>query len=151
VSDRTKHTTARDGSRRAPKAVTEALATPGRALDSGVRSALESRLGHSFGDVRVHADATAAAAARSVGADTFALGTDIVFAEGRYSPETLRGRALLAHELAHVAQQGHRRADATRAFDVAPGGDTVEAEAARVVTRLAAVACVEPGPAGGTT
>uniref|UniRef100_UPI0022EAD86A eCIS core domain-containing protein n=1 Tax=Falsiroseomonas oryzae TaxID=2766473 RepID=UPI0022EAD86A len=40
------------------------------------------------------------------GARAFTLGRDIVFAPGRYAPETAAGRSLLAHELAHVVQQG---------------------------------------------
>ncbi len=42
------------------------------------------------------ADGTAAA---------FALGNDVVFAPGRYDPDHPRGRHLIEHELAHVAQQ----------------------------------------------
>jgi Domain of unknown function (DUF4157) len=78
----------------------------GKPLAPGVRHAMETRLGHSFGHVRVHADGHAAAAAREVGARAFAVGGDIVFGAGQLSAGTSRGRALLAHELAHVVQQG---------------------------------------------
>lgn len=53
--------------------------------------------------VRIHRGPTATAAARSVGASAYALGDDVVLGETREA----RSRALLAHELAHVAQ--HRR------------------------------------------
>src|SRR4051812_582245 len=77
----------------------------GKPLAPGVRHAMESRLGHSFAHVRVHADGQAAAAAREVGARAFAVGGDIVFGAGQFSAGTPKGRALLAHELAHVVQQ----------------------------------------------
>ncbi len=39
-------------------------------------------------------------------ANAYAVGRDVVFAEGRYAPESPAGRRLIAHELAHVIQQG---------------------------------------------
>ncbi len=138
MSDRAKRSSAPGRSRRAPKAVSDAVTAPGRALDADVRTAMESKLGHSFADVRIHADAQAADAARSIGADAFAVGTHIIFAEGRYAPGTWRGRALLAHELAHVAQQGQEQADATDELEIAAGGDAVEAEANDVAFAYAA-------------
>jgi hypothetical protein len=38
----------------------------------------------------------------------YTVGNSIVFGKGQYSPDTARGRRLLAHELAHVAQQSRR-------------------------------------------
>jgi hypothetical protein len=58
----------------------------------------------SFADVRVHAGPRAAESARAVGAAAFTVGSSIVFGDGYYAPGTQAGRALLAHELAHVAQ-----------------------------------------------
>jgi hypothetical protein len=66
---------------------------------------MESRFGHDFGHVRVHTDTKAAESARSVTAQAFTGGHNIVFGEGQYSPFTGAGRKLLAHELAHVVQQ----------------------------------------------
>lgn len=77
----------------------------GRPLSDSVRAELEPRFGADFGAVRVHADAPAAALAEEHGAQAFTVGRDIAFGAGRYAPETAGGRALLAHELAHVAQQ----------------------------------------------
>lgn len=42
---------------------------------------------------------------RGLGTRTFAYGADIASAPGEYTPGTPRGRWLMAHELAHVAQQ----------------------------------------------
>lgn len=64
--------------------------------------------GHSFAQVRVHADARAAASARAVNALAYSVGSDVVFGRGQYAPRTAVGRRLLAHELAHVAMHAER-------------------------------------------
>jgi hypothetical protein len=63
------------------------------------------RLGHSFANVRVHHDAEADLAARSLAASAFTVGNDIYFRSGLYAPQTNEGRHLLGHELVHVRQQ----------------------------------------------
>ena len=77
----------------------------GAALEPAVREVMQARLGHDFSTVRVHTDRDASEAARSARAAAFTRGRDIFFGEDRYSPTTLAGQRLLAHELAHVAQQ----------------------------------------------
>src|SRR5688572_22255751 len=61
-----------------------------------------------FSGIRVHTDPAAAASARAIGALAYTAGSDIVFGEGQYAPETTAGRRLLAHELVHTVQ-GHPR------------------------------------------
>ena len=78
---------------------------PGQPLQAGEREVMESHFGSDFSGVRVHADETAAASARVLGAKAYAVGDDIVFAAGRYRPGGTQAKRLLAHELAHVAQQ----------------------------------------------
>ena len=56
--------------------------------------------------MRVHDDGSAHAVANGLGANAVTIGHDIFFANGRYAPATADGEHLLAHELAHVAQQG---------------------------------------------
>lgn len=85
------------------------LRSPGQPLDPALRSFMEPRFGHDFGAVRVHANALATEASRELHARAFASGTDIAFDAGEYRPDTAAGRALIAHELAHVVQQ-HGRA-----------------------------------------
>jgi hypothetical protein len=85
----------------APVGVTEVLNSPGRPLDAVTRAEFEPKFGQDFGEVRVHSDAQAAAAARSVGAAAFTFGRDIVFGEA----QSVTDRRLLAHELTHVVQQ----------------------------------------------
>jgi hypothetical protein len=84
--------------------------SPGRPLDPGTRRYMEPRFGHDFSHVRVHTDASAAESARTIGAAAYTVGRDVVFGARRYSPGTRAGRQLLAHELAHVVQQGVRAA-----------------------------------------
>lgn len=90
----------------AAAAVQSTLAEGGAPLEPATRQFMESRFGHDFGSVRIHADAQAAASAQSVGARAYTVGEDLVFNRGQYEPATPAGRHLLAHELAHVVQQG---------------------------------------------
>lgn len=78
----------------------------GSPLPETVRTHFEPRLGRDFSGVRVHADESAAALSRELGAAAFTVGADVFFANGRYAPETREGQRLLAHELVHTAQQG---------------------------------------------
>ncbi len=66
---------------------------------------MEKRFGHDFSAVRIHADQRAAESARSVNANAYTVGNQIIFDHGRYSPGSPEGRRLLAHELTHVLQQ----------------------------------------------
>lgn len=77
----------------------------GQILPAGVRGPLEAAMGADFAGVRVHSDARADALSRAIQARAFATGRDLFFARGEYAPASESGRALLAHELAHVAQQ----------------------------------------------
>jgi hypothetical protein len=90
----------------APPIVKQALRLPGEPLDAGTRAFFEPRFGHDFSRVRVHADTTAAWSAEAVNANAYTVGSEIVFGSGRYAPASGVGRMLLAHELAHVVQQG---------------------------------------------
>ena len=62
------------GGAAAPHSVAATLATAGRPLDPPVRSAMEARLGHWFGDVRIHADAQAARSAQDAHAQAYTVG-----------------------------------------------------------------------------
>lgn len=86
---------------------------PGQPLDAAERRHFEPRFGFSFDRIRVHSGPEAARSALSVGASAYALGNDVVFGSGHYRPGTSEGRALLAHELAHVART-YAGADAAR-------------------------------------
>ena len=89
----------------APVSVTQTLNSSGEPLSTETRAFFEPRFGHDFGRVRVHRDSAAAASAHDVAAHAYTVGQHLVFAQGRYDPASASGRALLAHELAHVVQQ----------------------------------------------
>ena len=91
---------------RAEAHVDDALASPGRPLDPRARRAMEARFGRDFSEVRIHDDARAAQTAEGIDAAAFTVGQHIAFASGRFDPANDEGRRLLAHELAHVVQQG---------------------------------------------
>jgi hypothetical protein len=78
----------------------------GQTLAGPIRSTMESAFGRGLGDVRVHTDGESAKLNRSISAKAFTTGNDIFFGAGQYSPDTEAGQHTLAHELAHVAQQG---------------------------------------------
>ncbi|MFO0699078.1 MAG: DUF4157 domain-containing protein [Nitrospira sp.] len=90
-----------------PLIVHDVLRSPGQPLDSATRASFEPRFGHDFSHVRVHTDAKAAESANAVNALAYTVGRDVVFGRGQYSSGTSQGRALLAHELTHVLQQGN--------------------------------------------
>jgi len=91
-----------------PSILHEVLRSPGSPLDSQTRLFMESRLGNDFRQVRVHKDSQAIASAQMLNAKAYTLGQNVVFGEGQYTPETLPGKRLLAHELAHTLQQTRR-------------------------------------------
>ena len=74
---------------------------------------MQLRFGNEFSHVRVHTGGKAGASASSLDAAAYTLGSDIVFASGRYAPHTTSGRRLIAHEIAHVVQQGGPEAPRT--------------------------------------
>jgi hypothetical protein len=108
--------------------VDEVLASGGQPLDRPVRQFMEPRFGHDFSRVRIHTDERASQSAQAVNALAYTVGNNVVFSSGRYAPESTEGRRLLAHELAHVVQQGDagdaRRLDSStilRAIDPSKG------------------------------
>lgn len=129
------------GAVRAPKSAQAAVTGlgTGKPLSRSERSFFEPRFGRDFADVRVHEGAQADAANAAVDARAFSLGSDIAFAQGEKSRETM------AHELAHVVQNGTalRRLDrctsrtdqsaivsahTTNATEIDEPGDTVTAK-----------------------
>ena len=78
---------------------------PGAPLPLDVQRDAALRFGHSFSHVRIHADASASAVAKTLHAAAFTLGGHIVFDANRYAPESLQGQLLLQHELRHVSEQ----------------------------------------------
>src|SRR5262249_44418606 len=88
-----------------PAAVRDELGT-GQPLDGAVRSRMESAFGHDFSSVRVHTDPVGSNVSRRLNARALTVGDHVAFDSGEYQPGTMVGDALIAHELAHVVQQG---------------------------------------------
>ena len=77
----------------------------GRPIDPRLSADMASRFGSQFESVRIHDADQVSESAQPLDAYAYTVGEHIVFARGRYAPETQEGRMLLAHELAHVVQQ----------------------------------------------
>ncbi|HEX7243199.1 MAG TPA: DUF4157 domain-containing protein, partial [Longimicrobiaceae bacterium] len=112
----------------------------GAGLGAAVRADMEAAFGSDFSGVRVHADARADALSRSLSARAFTTGSDVFFRAGEFSPGSLGGRRLLAHELTHVLQQP--ASPARRALEVGPADDAFEREADRAADAVASGAPV---------
>jgi Domain of unknown function (DUF4157)/Pre-toxin TG len=81
------------------------MKSKGVPLDNKTRSFFQPRFGVDLGNVRIHKENNQERMARALRANAFTIGNDIVFAEGKYQPETNEGQELIAHELVHVEQQ----------------------------------------------
>lgn len=90
----------------APTSVDRVLASSGRPLDPALQQDMGQRFGYDFSQVRVHTGTTAEQSARDVHAHAYTVGHNIVFGPGQFELGTNQGQHLIAHELAHVVQQG---------------------------------------------
>jgi Domain of unknown function (DUF4157) len=116
------------GSHATPERVRGDLGS-GQPLDSVVRSRMSEALGADFSRVRVHTDARGGEVSTGLRARALTVGEHVAFAPGQYRPGTLAGDALLAHELAHVVQQGAASGAApARAGDTSYGALEREAD-----------------------
>ncbi|MES2649709.1 MAG: DUF4157 domain-containing protein [Bacteroidota bacterium] len=77
----------------------------GTALPASLQMFYGHRMQHDFSDVQIHTGTAAEQSAKSVQAQAYTYGNHIVFANGKYQPDTDAGKTLLAHELVHVMQQ----------------------------------------------
>ncbi len=124
----------------------------GSPLDTDTRADMESRLGHDFGDVRVHTDSRAHDSARAVNAHAYTVGSNVVFQRDKYDPSSTEGKTMLAHELTHVVQQRSGPVDGTPTgggVQVSDPSDRFEQEAAANADRaMSAPAPATVSPAG---
>lgn len=123
----------------APPIVSEVISSPGQPLDASTRAFMEPRMGHDFGQVRVHTGAQAADSAKAVNALAYTVGTNVVFGAGQYAPSSPAGQRLLAHELTHTLQQ-----TSASALRVARAPSTGKCETFNYPRRKAGVSAV-PG------
>jgi hypothetical protein len=109
-----------------PRAIQARLGA-GRPLEAGLQTRMASAMDGDFSQVRVHTDADAATLAGDLNARAFTVGQHVAFGQAEYQPGTPVGDALLAHELAHVAQQ--RVQGAPGPLATSPAGDETRLEA----------------------
>ncbi|HVQ93071.1 MAG TPA: DUF4157 domain-containing protein [Mycobacteriales bacterium] len=113
--------------------VHDVVGSGGQPLDTDTRADMESRLGHDFGDVRLHTDSAAHDSAVGVNANAYTVGSHVVFQRDKYDPSSTEGRTTLAHELTHVVQQRSGPVDGSPAaggIQVSEPSDRFEREAA---------------------
>jgi hypothetical protein len=78
----------------------------GAALPGATQAQMSKAFSADFSAVRVHTGPAAHKVASTLQAHALTTGSDIMFRAGAYRPGTPSGDRLLAHELAHVVQQG---------------------------------------------
>jgi hypothetical protein len=105
----------------------------GAPLASDLRTKMEPALGTDLGGVRVHDDAGAHTASSALSARAFAHGSDVFLGRGESASNT----RLVAHEVAHVAQQAGQPATAQAKLAVGAVDDPLEAEADRFADAVA--------------
>jgi Domain of unknown function (DUF4157) len=84
----------------------------GEPLEGSLQGRMSSAFGYDFSGVRVHKDNQAAQLSADLNARAFTIGRNVAFGAGEYKPGNPIGDALIAHELAHVVQQGGASAQA---------------------------------------
>lgn len=134
--------------------VLDVLSSSGQSLDEPVRQDMEARMGHDFGDVRVHTGDAADKSAKSVSAHAYTVGSNIVFQRGTYDHGSDSGKTLLAHELTHVVQQRNGPVEGTaqgNGVQVSDPSDRFEREASAnaeaVMSKPAPVQAATAAPA----
>ncbi|WP_264212477.1 eCIS core domain-containing protein [Leisingera thetidis] len=84
------------------KLKTQPEGTTEKKLPSDLRKGLEAHFGGNLGKVRVHVDGNAKDVCRELKAKAFTVGNNIYVMKPAFAKDT----ELLAHELAHVLEQG---------------------------------------------
>lgn len=119
------------------------LGEPGQPIDRQVSARVGAAYGRDFSGVRVHQGTPGAAIAGRRSSRAVTVGRHVAFAPGEYRPGTVIGDALIAHELAHVAQQ-----DGAGTVAAAPAHGALEADADRAAAGVV-LASQGMAPAGG--
>lgn len=110
----------------------------GHAPDAGLRAGVERATGADLSGVRVHTGSSSADAAASVQAKAYTVGQDVHFGAGQYAPGSRDGDHLIAHELAHAAQQGASPGPAQFKLEVSQPGDAAEVQADAIADAVVA-------------
>jgi hypothetical protein len=119
----------------------------GSPLAADVRADMEGRFGQDFSDVRVHTGSAAHDSAKSVNAQAYTVGSNIVFQRDKYDPASDGGKHMLAHELTHVVQQRSGPVDGTDTgggVKVSDPSDRFERDAVTNADRIMAAPAAAP-------
>ena len=109
---------------------------------------MSDALGADVAAARIHTGAVATRKAADAGALAFAVGTNVVMGAGAPSAGTIEGDALLAHELAHTAQQADAASNpAARRRPI--GGEEAGAEEHADAAAAGAIEQLHGGAQGG--
>ena len=128
------------------------VSSGGSPLPADLRTDMEGRFGQDFGDVRVHNDGAAHDSAKSVNAQAYTVGSNIVFQRDKYDPASDAGKHMIAHELTHVVQQRNGPVDGTDAgggVKISDPSDRFERDAVANADRLMSSPAPAPMPAAG--
>ena len=131
--------------------VHDVVSSGGAPLPGELRADMESRFGQDFGDVRVHHDGAAHDSAKSVNAQAYTVGSNIVFQRDKYDPASEDGKHMIAHELTHVVQQRNGPVDGTDAgggVKISDPSDRFERDAVANADRLMSSPAPAAAPAG---
>ncbi len=132
--------------------VHDVIGSAGSPLAPEVKGEMESRLGHDFSGVRVHTDTAAHESARSVNAQAYTVGENVVFGSGNFDPSSTPGKQMLAHELTHVVQQRNGPVDGTESgggVKISDPSDRFEREAAATAETAMSAGPVAAQPSSG--
>lgn len=127
------------------QAVQAALKNGGRPLDPATRAEMEAAFDADFGAVRLHRDGGARETVAALSARAVTRGEHILLGETVDDGDPAAGRALVAHELAHVTQQRQQKVDPDT---VSKTGDAFEQAADSRATAALQGTATPPLPAG---
>ena len=97
----------------------------------------------------IHNDGAAHESAKSVNAQAYTVGSNIVFQRDKYDPASDAGKHMIAHELTHVVQQRSGPVDGTDAgggVKISDPSDRFEREAVSNADRLMSAPAAAPAP-----
>jgi hypothetical protein len=114
----------------------------GRPLDRSSRTLMESSFGQDFSRVRIHSDSRARQSAEAINAAAYTVGTNVVLGKPNYAFDTADGKALLAHELAHVVQQRPGQFNTATPLTIGSANHFLECEADHAAEKLREVPAI---------
>jgi hypothetical protein len=116
--------------------LTRAAQESAQHLDENVRVPMEQALGANLSGVRVHSGTPSHAAAESIGARAYTIGSDIYLGSDAQHLNAAERNALLAHEAVHTIQQGGRPIALQGKLNVSNPVDGSEVEADRIAEAI---------------